>query len=94
MRIFQSPIGFSVYQTDHITELVNELLPNGKFRKVDTTFKAYSTYEKELMDALPMTENSLHKAEMEYHGKFGYNIGRIQHIDPMNRIEFLMQPVV
>ena len=23
-RIFQSPIGFSVYQTDHIMELVNE----------------------------------------------------------------------
>ena len=24
---------------------------------------------------------------MEYHGKFGHNIGRIQHIDLMSRID-------
>ena len=27
-RIFQSPLGFSVDQTDHIMELVNEWFPN------------------------------------------------------------------
>ena len=37
-RIFQSPLGFSIYQKDHITELVNEWFPTGKFRNVDTYF--------------------------------------------------------
>ena len=32
-RIFQSPLGLIIYQTDHITELVNEWFPTGKFRK-------------------------------------------------------------
>ena len=45
-RIFQSPIGFSIYHTVNITELVNEWFPNVKFRKVDTTFSIDSTYEK------------------------------------------------
>ena len=45
-QIFQSPLGFSVDQTDHIMELVNEWLPTGKFRKFDTHFIADSAYEK------------------------------------------------
>ena len=32
------------------------------------------------MAALPLTVNAPHKAEMEYHGKFGYTLGRMQHI--------------
>ena len=39
------------------------------------------------MDALPLIGNSLRKAEMEYHGKFGHTLGRIQHIDLMRRID-------
>ena len=35
------------------------------------------------MAALPLTENALHKSEMEYNGKFGHTIGRIQHISLM-----------
>ena len=61
-------------------ELVNEWFPTGKFRKFDTPFRTESTYEKEPMDALPLTGNDLHKANMEYHGKFGHNLGSIQHI--------------
>ena len=38
------------------------------------------------MAALPLTGNALYKAEMEYHGKFGHNIVRIQHINIMSRI--------
>ena len=30
------------------------------------------------MAAIPLTGNSLHKAEMEYHGKFGHTLGRIK----------------
>ena len=45
-RIWQSPLGFSVYNNDKIMELVNEWLPTGKFRKVDTPFRTESTYEK------------------------------------------------
>ena len=45
-RIFQPPLGFSVYHTDHIMELVNECFPTGKFRKVDTYFKKDSAYVK------------------------------------------------
>ena len=44
-RIYQSPLGFSVDQTDHIMELVNDWFPNGKFRKVDTPFRTDYTYE-------------------------------------------------
>ena len=38
-RIFQSPLGFSFDQTDHIMELVNKWFPDGKFRKFDTLFR-------------------------------------------------------
>ena len=38
-RICQSTLGFSVDQTNKITELVNEWLLTGKFIKVDTTFR-------------------------------------------------------
>ena len=44
--IFQSPLGFSADQTDHIIELVNECFPTGIFRKVDTPYRTYSAYEK------------------------------------------------
>ena len=37
------------------------------------------------MNALPLIGNELCKAEMEYHGKFGNNIGWIKHIAPMSR---------
>ena len=38
------------------------------------------------MAALPLIGHALNKAEMEYHGKFGHILGRIQHIDIMSRI--------
>ena len=41
------------------------------------------------MPALQLTENDLHKANIEYHGKFGHTIGRIQHIALMSRIGIL-----
>ena len=75
-------------------ELVNEWFPSGKFRKVYTPFRTESTHEKELMPALPWTGNALNKSEMEYNGKFGHNIGRIQHIAIMIRIYIFTQPVV
>ena len=45
-RVLQSPLGFSVDQTYHIMELVNEWFLTGKFRKVDTHFWNDSLYEK------------------------------------------------
>ena len=42
-------------------ELVNEWFPTEKFIKVDTNFRTESTYEKELMDEIPLTGNALHK---------------------------------
>ena len=50
--VCQSPLAFSVDQNDHITEIVNEWIPAGFFRKVDTNSSTYSTYEKELLSAL------------------------------------------
>ena len=44
LRIFQYPLGFSVYQTDNILELVNEWFPTGKFRNFDTPFRIDSKY--------------------------------------------------
>ena len=38
------------------------------------------------MAALPLIVNSLHKVEIEYHGKFGHTLGWIHHIYLMNRI--------
>ena len=43
-------------------ELVNEWLPTGKIINVDTPFWKDSSYEKELLAALPLTEHALHKA--------------------------------
>ena len=39
------------------------------------------------MVVLPLTGHALHKAEMEYHGKFGHTLGRIQHISLMSIID-------
>ena len=39
------------------------------------------------MAALQLTRHALHKAEVEYHGKFGHTLGRIQYISLMSRIE-------
>ena len=39
------------------------------------------------MAVIRLTGNSLHKAEMENHIKFGHTIGWIQHIDLMIRID-------
>ena len=86
-RVFLSPLVFSIDQTDHIMELVNEWFPTGKFRNVDAPFQTDSSYENELLAALPLTEHALRKAEMEYHGKFGHALGRIQHIALMSRID-------
>ena len=68
-------------------EPVNEWLPSGKLRKVDTIFRTYSTYEKELTNVLKLTGNEFHKTEMEYHGKFGHTLGRIKHISLMSIID-------
>ena len=46
LRIFQSPLGFSVDQTDHIMELVNECFSTEKFRKFDTPFSTDPAHEK------------------------------------------------
>ena len=54
--VCQSPLGFSIYHTDHIMELVNEWLPTGDFINFDTP------YEKELLSALPLTVHALHKS--------------------------------
>ena len=39
------------------------------------------------MSALPLKGNAAHKAEIEYHGKFGHTFVRIQHISLMSRID-------
>ena len=39
------------------------------------------------MAALPFTVNSLHKSEIEHHGKFGHTLWRIKDIAPMSRID-------
>ena len=64
LRIFQSPLGFSVDKTDNIIELLNEWFLTVKFRKVDTFFRTDSTFENELMAAPILKVNALHKAEM------------------------------
>ena len=56
------------------------MVPNCKFINFDTNFSTDSKYEQELMAALPLTGNAFHKTEIEYHGKFGYTLGMIQHI--------------
>ena len=61
-RICQYPLGFSVDHIDHIMELVNEWFPTGYLKKVDTPFRTYSAYEKELLSALPLPVNYPHKA--------------------------------
>ena len=86
-RIYQSYIGFSIDQNDHIMELVREWLQTRKFRSVDTHFLKESTYEKGIMSELPLTGNTLCKAEIEYHGNFGHTIFRIQHISIMSIID-------
>ena len=39
------------------------------------------------MTEIPLTGYSIHKEEMEYHGKSGHTIGRIQHIALMSRLD-------
>ena len=46
-----------------------------------------SKHENKLMAKLPLKGNDLHKEEIEYYGKFGHTIGRIQHISLMSIID-------
>ena len=46
VRIWQSPLGFSVDNTDQIMELVTEWFPTGKLRKFDTPFRTEYIYVK------------------------------------------------
>ena len=39
------------------------------------------------MVSLLLTVNALHNAKMEFHGKFGHTLGRIQHIFLISRID-------
>ena len=41
------------------------------------------------MAALKLTGHTLHRAELEYQGKFGQTLGRIQHIYLISRIGIL-----
>ena len=68
-------------------EIVNEWFLTGKFRKFDTHFRTDYAFEKRLMAELPIKGHDLHKAEIEYDGKFGHKLGRIQHISLMKRID-------
>ena len=43
-RIYHTPLGFSVDQTDHIMELLKEWFPTRTFRNFDTPFRTYSVY--------------------------------------------------
>ena len=45
------------------------------------------------MAALPFTGHALHKAEIEYHGKFGHTLGSIQHIALMSSIDLAVEPI-
>ena len=54
-------LGFSIDQTYHIMEFVNEWFPYGNFREVDTPFWTDSTYEKELMISILCTGNSIQR---------------------------------
>ena len=67
-------------------ELVNKWFPTKTIRTVNAPFGTYSTYKKELVAELTLSVNALHKAELEYHGKFGHNLGIIKHIALMSRI--------
>ena len=63
---------------------MNEWYPTGKFIRVDTYFRTDFAYKKELMAALPLTGHASLNTEMEYNGKFGHTLGRIQHISLMS----------
>ena len=39
------------------------------------------------MATLPLKKHSLHKADMEHHGKFGHTLGWMQHISIMSIID-------
>ena len=75
-------------------ELVNEWLSTRSFRKIDTLFRTDSTYEKEIMAAHPLTGNDICKAEMEYYGNFGNNLGQIHLIALVGIIGICFKPDV
>ena len=44
------------------------------------------------MYVVTLTGNTLRKSEMEYHGKFGHTLGRIQKISVMRKLTFSTHP--
>ena len=60
-RVSQYHLGFSIYHTKHIMELLTEWFPYGKFRKVDSPFRTENKYEKEIMDDVPVAGEVLWK---------------------------------
>ena len=54
---------------------------------MDTPFRTYSAYEKELLVDVPLNGEALKKAVVKHHGNFGHTLGRIRHITVMIRIK-------
>ena len=73
-------------------DLVDELFPTRKSRKVDTPFQTDSKFEKELIAGVSLVGNVLHKLEMECHGKFGHTLFQIEEIYIMSLLIFATHP--
>ena len=62
-RIVKLHLGFIINQTGHIMELVYEWFTDGNFQKFDAPLQTEYSYEKELMNYVPLVGDSLRKYE-------------------------------
>ena len=58
-RLIQYPIGYIIDQTVHVLGLTKYCFTGNKFRTINTPFSIYSTYEKEILDNLPLNSLAL-----------------------------------
>ena len=76
--IDQYPLGFNIYQTDHIMNLFNKWFLYGKFLIL--------IHQIDLVAAVPLTETALNHSESKYIRKFLHTLVRLQHIAIMTII--------
>ena len=89
LTIYQSPQGTSIDQTHHITsKILSSWFDNGHSTKItNSPFPTDSTFEYDLSQSPPLTDDDLLKYESRYHGAFNHSIGKLLHIQQWTRFD-------
>ena len=87
LRIYQSPHGISVDQTQHIYTniLLDWFKDNNNFKRHNNPIKAHPNYEYKLSQSQPLSMKDLQYYEAKYNGPYNHTIEKLLHIQQWRR---------